>query len=123
MQKRVFFAVATAATMGYAIGEYDIVASDALAGQNETRTHEFRLPSIPPAIKTMVETYLTNVECPKVNAKYGDGTCNPATVPFVIRLIRSPSGAERIKGDLSGLPVFVTTRPPPIPNPDPPVEP
>jgi hypothetical protein len=114
MNKSLYFAIATAAAMGYAAGEYDLAVSGALAGQNETREHVFTIDSIPAAFATRIATYLTETECPKVAAKLGN-VCDPATVAYDVRIIRRADGKGRVVGSLS-LPVYVTERPPVVPG-------
>lgn len=88
----------------------DLLVADANAGQNESRDYVFTLNNVPAGFNSQIETYLTNVECPKAVALYGD-VCDPATVPYEVKLIRKSVGNTRVVAKLR-LPVYVTVRPP-----------
>ena len=99
----------------------DLLITTVSAGQNETRSHQFTLAAVPGAFNTRIEAYLSATECAKVDAKFGSGSCDSATVPYDIRLMRKANGKTRVVGKLL-VPVFVTIRPPVAP-PEPPEEP
>jgi len=124
--KKLYFIIATTSFLAgagakgfadYVPGVDQALISTALAGTNETRTHSFKLDAIPGSLLSMINTYLTGTECPKVNARYGDGVCDGASMPFTIRLNRRSDGVTSVDGIVRDIPVFTTVRPPVEPTP------
>jgi hypothetical protein len=123
--KKLYYVIATAAFLSgvgaksmaeYVPGIDQALMSSALAGVNETRTHSFKLNSIPANLLTIIDNYLAGTECPKVNARYGEGVCTGAMMPFTIRMSRKPNGTTSVDGLVRNIPVFATKRPPAEPG-------
>lgn len=105
------FVIALTAAATTAVNQVpDLLIADASAGQNDVRDYVFTLNNVPASFNNQIETYLTNVECPKAVSLYGD-VCDPATVPYEVKLIRQSVGNTRVVARLK-LPVYVTVRPP-----------
>jgi hypothetical protein len=125
-QKKLYFIIATTSFLAgagaktvadFVPGVDQAIVSVALAGTNETRDHSFKLDAIPSSLLNMINNYLTTTECPKVNARYGDGVCDGASMPFTIRLNRKAGGVTSVDGIVRDIPVFTTVRPPVEPTP------
>lgn len=105
---------AAAVGLGAAIATWapDILVSGAIAGQNvDNQPWQVRLETIPAVFKTPIVAYLTNTECDNIDAAFGEGVCDPDTIPFTVRFIRHADGTERSVADFYP-PLFLTSRPP-----------